>query len=291
MSDFIPQEIILQILYRLPIKTLVKCILVCKSWLSLVTSSDFINTHLSKTLSKPITSRPLLTRHFTESPKKEHYFLRLNRESLDIYQTLKCPLKPRTNDYPRIVGTVHGLICLSDDFVGYTNRIVLWNPSVRKYIELPWPSITFSEIGPYYFTLGFGFDAKKNDYKVVRLAYAQGNNFGDVFPPYVEVFSVAEKGWRLISGEGLDCSFDETRWRQFFSNGRVLWIAYEIKMASRAKNLVLSFDMEDEKFEKMDLPLSLVHVNPMRLFISVTNGMLRVSEYYVGEAQNRCVYG
>ncbi|XVF52477.1 hypothetical protein PTKIN_Ptkin05aG0021300 [Pterospermum kingtungense] len=289
MSDFLHQEIILQILYRLPVKTLVKCTLVCKPWQSLITGSDFISTHLAKTLSKPTTSHPLLTRHFTEFPNKEHYFLRLNRESLDIYQTLKCPLKPRTNDYPRIVGTLHGLICLSDDLVGYTNRIVLWNPSVRKYVELPWPNITFREIGSYYFTLGFGFDAKKNDYKVVRLAYALGNDCGDVYPPYVEVFSVAEKGWRMISGEGLDCSFDEIRWRQFFSNGRVYWIVNEIKMERRAKNLVLSFDVEDEKFEKMNLPESLVHVNPMRLFISVTNGMLRVSEYYVGEAKNSCV--
>ncbi|XVF52497.1 hypothetical protein PTKIN_Ptkin05aG0022900 [Pterospermum kingtungense] len=290
MADFIPQEIILQILHRLPIKTLVKCTLVCKSWQSLITGSDFINSHLAKTLCKPITSQPLLTRHFTESPNKEHYILHLNRESLDIYQTLKSPLKPRTDDaYPRIVGTLHGLICLSDDLFGYTNRIVLWNPSVRRYVELPTPNITFREIGPYYFTLGFGLDAKKNDYKVVRLAYAEGSNYSDVYPPYVEVFSVEEKGWRMISGEGLECSFSERWWSQFFLNGRVYWIAYEKKMGRDAENLVLSFDMEDEKFEKMMLPESLVDVNPTGLFISLTKGMLRVYEYYVGEANNRCV--
>ncbi|XVF52484.1 hypothetical protein PTKIN_Ptkin05aG0022000 [Pterospermum kingtungense] len=204
MSDFIPQELILQILYHLPVQALVKCTLVCKSWQSLITSSDFINTHLAKTLSKPINSQPLLTRHFTESPNEEHYFLRLNRESLDIYQTLKSPLKPRTDEaYRRIV--------------------------------------------------------------------------------------VAEKGWRMISGEGLECSFHETRWRQFFVNGRVYWIVYEKKMLSNAKNLVLSFDLDDEKFKKLKLPESLLDVHPMKLFISVTKGMLTVSEYYSGEAKNSCV--
>ncbi|XVF52475.1 hypothetical protein PTKIN_Ptkin05aG0021200 [Pterospermum kingtungense] len=290
MSDFIPQEIILQILYLLPVKTLVKCTLVCKSWHSLITSSDFINTHLAKTLSRPSTSQPLLTRHFTKSPNKEQYFLHLNRESLDIYQTLKSPLKPETDGtYPRIVGTLHGLICLSDDLFGYTYRIVLWNPSVRKYVELPCPNITYNEIGPYYFTLGFGFDAKKNDYKVVRLVIPVGYNHGEFYPPYVEVFSVKEKGWRMISGEGLDCGFAETKWRQFFLNGRVYWIAYERKMGRAAENFVLSFDMEDETFEKMKLPESLVYVDPMRLFISVNKGMLTVSEYYTGEANNMCV--
>ncbi|XVF52483.1 hypothetical protein PTKIN_Ptkin05aG0021900 [Pterospermum kingtungense] len=286
MSDFIPQEIILQILHRLPIKTLVKCTLVCKSWHSLITSSHFINTHLAETLSKPTSFQPLLTRRF-ESPYKQHYFLHLNRESLDIYQTLHSPIESSTNEYHIIVGTLHGLICLSDSLFRYGNRIVLWNPLVRKYVQLPRPNITIDEVGPYNFALGFGFDAKKNDYKVVRLVYTQGN--GDAYPPYVEVFSVAEKGWRMISGEGLDCSFPETSWRQFFLNGRVYWIVHENKKGKTAENLVLSFDMEDETFEKMMLPESLVGVNSMRLFISVNKGMLTVSEYHTGEANNMCV--
>ena len=229
MSDFIPQEIILQILYCLPVKSLVKFTLVCKTWQSLITSPCFINTHLAKTLSKPLSSQPLLIRHFTDSPKKEHYFLHLNHESLDIHQTLKSPLEPRKNLYPRIVGTVHGLICLSDDIFGYTYRIMLWNPLVRKSIELPTPNVTFNEVGPYMFTLGFGFDAKKNYYKVVRLVYVQGDIGDDRFdylPPKVEVFSVKEKGWRMVSGEGLECCFVEAMWTQCFLNGRVHWTTY-----------------------------------------------------------------
>ncbi|XVF52488.1 hypothetical protein PTKIN_Ptkin05aG0022300 [Pterospermum kingtungense] len=286
MSDFIPQEIILQILYRLPVKTLVKFTLVCKSWQSLITTSCFINTHLAKTLSKPITSQPLLIRRFTDSPKKEQYFLHLSHESLDIFQTLKSPLKSRKNLYARIVGTVHGLICLSDDIFGYTYRIVLWNPSVRRSIELPRPNITFHEVGLYNFALGFGFDAKKNDYKVVRLAYVQSEDDGfHLLPPKVEVFSVAEKGWRMVSGKGLECCCVEATWTQCFLNGRVHWIAYENKMGS-LKNWVLLFDMEDEKFRKMKLPESLVDINPMMLFISMSRGMLTVFEYY-GDSENR----
>ncbi|XVF52472.1 hypothetical protein PTKIN_Ptkin05aG0021000 [Pterospermum kingtungense] len=286
MSDFIPQEIILLILYRLPVKSLVKFTLVCKSWQSLITTSCFIDTHLAKTLSKPISSQPILIRRFTDSPKKEHYFLHLNHVSLDIFQTLKSPLKPRKNLYPRIVGTVHGLICLSDDIFGYTYRIVVWNPSLRRSIELPRPNITFDEVGPYNFTLGFGFDAKKNDYKVVRLVYVQsGDDRFHLLPPKVEVFSVAEKGWRMISGKGIECCFVEASWTQCFLNGRVHWIAYEKKMGG-VKNWVLLFDMEDEKFRKMKLPESVVDVNPMKLFISVSSGKLTVFEYY-GDAKNR----
>ncbi|XVF52486.1 hypothetical protein PTKIN_Ptkin05aG0022200 [Pterospermum kingtungense] len=193
------------------------------------------------------------------------------------------------NLYPRIVGTVHGLICLSDDLFGYTNRIVLWNPSVRKSIELPWPNVTSDEVGSYIFTLGFGFDAKKNDYKVVRLAYLRSgaDHRSHLLPPKVEVFSVVEKGWRMVSGKGLECCFVEDIWTQCFLKGRVHWIAYEKKMG-RVKNWVLLFDMEDEKFRKMKLPESLVDIIPMRLFISVSIGMLTVFEYYEDERNRFC---
>ncbi|OMO69141.1 hypothetical protein COLO4_29230 [Corchorus olitorius] len=245
MSDFFPQEVIFQILSHLPVETLVKCTSVCKSWHALITSSSFINAHLAKTLAKPL----ILTRRFTDSSKKEHYFLHLNNTSLDIYQTIKkSPLKALRNLYPRIV-------------------------------ELPRPNLTFHEVGPYSFSLGFGFDAKRNDYKVVRLVYPQSEEEN---PPKVEVFSVKENGWRMVCGEVVKCSFIEPGWTQCFLKGRVHWITYEKKMRA-VETSVLLFDMEDEKFRKMKLPEPLVGVNPMQLSISVNRGMLTVSHYYSSE--------
>nr|XP_004294894.2 PREDICTED: F-box protein CPR30-like isoform X2 [Fragaria vesca subsp. vesca] len=47
MSDYLPQEVITNILLRLPIKSLVICTSVCKSWGSMITNSSFIQAHLS----------------------------------------------------------------------------------------------------------------------------------------------------------------------------------------------------------------------------------------------------
>ncbi|OMP07501.1 hypothetical protein COLO4_07286 [Corchorus olitorius] len=247
MSDFVPQEVVFQILSHLPVETLINCTLVCKAWYALITSSSFINAHLAKTLAKPLISQPILTRRFTDSPKKEHYFLHLNHQSLDTCQAIKSPLKPRKNLYPRVVGTVHGLICLSDDLFGYTGRILLWNPLVRRSMELPTPNVTYKDVGPYTFILGFGFDAKKNDYKVVRLLYPQGD-LGD---------------------------------------RRVHWIAYEKNTSGGGRNWVVLFDMEDEKFRKMKIPQLVDSANPMNVFISVTRGVLTVCNYYSLVADDR----
>ncbi|XP_004305272.1 PREDICTED: putative F-box protein At1g33530-like [Fragaria vesca subsp. vesca] len=48
MSDYLPEPIIENILLRLPTKCLMKCATVCKSWMSLIESSTFIQTHLAQ---------------------------------------------------------------------------------------------------------------------------------------------------------------------------------------------------------------------------------------------------
>ncbi|GFS33686.1 hypothetical protein Acr_00g0030040 [Actinidia rufa] len=49
ISDYsIPIHIVLEILLRLPLKTLLNCRLVCKEWLSLISDPQFANFHLSR---------------------------------------------------------------------------------------------------------------------------------------------------------------------------------------------------------------------------------------------------
>ncbi|CAL2268672.1 unnamed protein product [Prunus armeniaca] len=51
-DNYIPEEVIHDILLRLPSKSLLKCTTVCKSWRSLIRSSAFIHTHLSHAIIK-----------------------------------------------------------------------------------------------------------------------------------------------------------------------------------------------------------------------------------------------
>ncbi|TKY68484.1 F-box protein [Spatholobus suberectus] len=94
------------------------------------------------------------------------------------------------------VSTINGVICLSD----YTDFVILWNPFIQKRSQLPISMYTFRKLcHPYMFFVGFGFDSKRNDFKVVRIVYHEGwDTRVFVAPRLVELYSLNEGAWRTI---------------------------------------------------------------------------------------------
>ena len=96
-----------------------------------------------------------------------------------------------------VVGPCNGLVCLADDSERYHSKynFILWNPSVRKFLKLPAPP------NATYFThnVGFGFDAKTNDYKVVSFVTSGGiSQMGDS-PLKFQVYSLVTADWRMVT--------------------------------------------------------------------------------------------
>ena len=141
MSDYLPEEVVLEILQRLPVKSLVRFRCVSKSWNSLIKSSAFINSHLTRSLS--LSSNKLIFRQRVDKPSfypdLECYKLIDDTidSSSDQIQHIDCPLTCRLFFHFNLIGSVNGLFCLHE-----LERYVLWNPSIRKFITLPKPCIT-----------------------------------------------------------------------------------------------------------------------------------------------------
>lgn len=138
MSDYLPEEVVLEILHRLPVKSLIRFRCVSKSWNSIITTPAFINSHLSYNSSN---SNKLIVRYFVDNHFVEHYKLidDNNDSSSDQIQHIDFPL---TSGRFMLIGSVNGLLSLSE-----LERYVLWNPSIRKFITLPNPCITVKTHG------------------------------------------------------------------------------------------------------------------------------------------------
>ncbi|KAI8551347.1 hypothetical protein RHMOL_Rhmol06G0179000 [Rhododendron molle] len=261
MSDYLTQDLLIDILTRLPAESLVRLTPVSKSWHSLITSPKFISQHLHLTASNPDNDR-LLVRYRSDKPKQDHYSVVLDGN--DSFRQLK------TFDYPfdrvgySVVGSCNGLICLSDDQYCYRDNMFLWNPSIRKFFAMPRYNVTFKSHGPFAHCLGFGFDPVTDDFKVVRVV--QTGEDCDSIPPEVEIYTLKTGRWRYISEKALPLMIVE-RYRQAYVNGAAHWMAFhQGTLLTCFHYTILSFNMSDEVFNEILVPDSITHEGSLVVF-------------------------
>ncbi|XP_062021148.1 F-box/kelch-repeat protein At3g23880-like [Rosa rugosa] len=266
-SCYLPEEMMIEILLRLPIKSLLQFTSVSKYWNSLIKHNTFIKDHLKLTSNRITRDGPLLLlRHCPREPNVEQYSLHLDNHTFQGYSKPQLPVKS-FNECFRIVGSCNGLILLSDDYLTETNNFILWNPSIRKSITIPKPHIRHSQ---YYTVYGFGFDAKKDDYKIVQLVYEGHNRAG----PEVELYSLNSGSWKAITAASPKHEIAPTMWSQVFVNGFIHFIGYS-KKGEAFHNVVLGFDVCEEVFHEIKMPEDLASEAP-NMFISVIGKSLSV---------------
>lgn len=234
----LPDDLIIEILARLQVKPLSKFRCVSKSWLSLISSKQFIKTHLknSKKRTDFETHRLIL------------------RCSGNLKQCLVYPLlyEPVTTafdtDYPvnlprkpfGVVGSCDGLVCVAVD----RKELILWNPSTRICKNLPDLDLEINYGG--YFVYGFGFDKSNDDYKVVK--HFNGNR--DLSGVIVQVYSLKSDQWKMIKNFEGPCLMDDPA---TFVNGKLYWIANHYYESGSGWNIV-SLDLETEEYEILEMP-------------------------------------
>ncbi|GMQ11301.1 hypothetical protein CsSME_00053979 [Camellia sinensis var. sinensis] len=255
MSDFFPDEIMVEILQRLPAKSLIKFRSVSKSWCSLITNPDFINTHLTQSLTSntyknSYDNLPLMIVRqcvSTTHTRTEHYKLFIDSEdSFDEYKELEFPIKSRRLHFFFAIGSVKGLFCLHEQ-----DRYFLWNPSIRKSMAMPKPTVKTS-----MHSHGFGFDPRTNDYKLVRIADFYPTKLPNQKPTtHIEVYSLNAGSWKMSSTgrnsypDGITIDYS-SRFAAYLEGA----VHFAAKMKKSNDPLILSFDLCDEVFQTMMLP-------------------------------------
>ncbi|XP_050260644.1 putative F-box protein At2g02030 isoform X2 [Quercus robur] len=263
MWDFLPPEILPNILLRLPTKSIVKFTCVCKTWRSLIRSPDFISAHLK--LSN--CNQPLLLFRFCSDWLKDAMFsMERDTHEIEVYK-LYCdnqdfnehtrfdfPFHTQAHGAPfGVVGTCNGLVCVMGD--GFSRRIILWNPCVRMFVELPKPNVTSQWYDGCDSSAGFGFDSKTNDYKVVRVVTLRDvwrNGWG-ASPPKVEVYSLATGEWSMVT-TALPCAVRHHDPLPFV-NGALHWVALRRTNCNKYHNFITVLDLGDMVFSEIVLPI------------------------------------
>nr|XP_043638384.1 F-box/kelch-repeat protein At3g23880-like [Erigeron canadensis] len=175
----IPQEIILEIMYRLPASSVGRFRSLSKEWRSLLSKPSFIKTHqVINTLNRnhlilvfePIAAStaslsllPFCENQHIENARPPKNYVLFTDDELDV------------------IGCCNGLVLLSafsvSDYDGafFNHHLIVLNPTSKEFLELRSPNCCFDPDGPRinqfeeYLLYGFNYDSFTDDYKVVTI--------------------------------------------------------------------------------------------------------------------------
>ncbi|KAI9123661.1 hypothetical protein K1719_004961 [Acacia pycnantha] len=234
-EPFLPPEIIINILKRLPVKSLVRFQCGCKEWKNLFKTPSFIAEHLHHSDHK----NPFLLLH-------EYYCrsIRLLNQNLETVEILSIPFRHGW----KIIGSCNGLLCvITNLYLSLSPRLLcLWNPATRKVREIPQTTNDYWGICVF----GFGFSSIVNDYKIVKfynqeLRKKKKEDHYFIVANYgydlVEVYSLSTGLWKELEFGALqNIRFRTTA---VSADGTMVWLGKE-----DLNPVLVSFDIVTEVF-------------------------------------------
>ncbi|XP_023769016.1 F-box protein At1g11270 [Lactuca sativa] len=286
MSDEIPFHIQENIIKRLPVVSLLQFRSVSKAWKSLIDSSKFIAAHSvtqAEHLLLSYEEPPQMLLSYEDPVKTEtKYVLLLDDDSFPqqrFHYTL--PLSIKLLKQSCIIGSSLGVLCFhcyyeeEEDFcTNLKSEMVLWNPSIRKSIDVPVPK----KFNPYHESnLGFGVCPLTCDPKIVEITLFHKPRFHCE----AKVYTVSSRKWRNFTS-----NLPSKPFRVFYPHVVVdrfiYWCAFDPMTMDNGlpnHNLIMSFDITNESFGVVDLPDSLRRHPPLQLCVSKVRESLVMLEY------------
>lgn len=239
-ARFIPDQILAEILKRLPVESLLRFRRVRKSWNSLIKTPYFINLHSN------------YNHNIHANTPKFLLFCSLDSLSLSLrYDDRQCKEFKQIKFHPCLDfcdwhAISSGLICLSGS---RTSNIYLWNPVVNRYKTLPVHNLPplISSTDVKWASLSFGFVHSMNDYRVVRIVnYYATNRTDRSF--VVCVYSLNTNSWKTKTIRD-DFLVEILQPRSNTVNGVSFWLVNKENVKT-----LLSYDTNNDVLRNTALP-------------------------------------
>ncbi|OMO53651.1 hypothetical protein CCACVL1_28472 [Corchorus capsularis] len=186
-----PNEIYMGILVRLPVKSLIRFKVVCKSWKSTISSAYFIDRHSDGSATNP-SKLAIVLDEYSEFESKCSIFF----HTLDFSATcsgeiiiMEHPIKNCKAADP--LSWCRGFLLLRVEC--NTTKMLLWNPSTRECKEVPNPPIPYYHYKSIFASaLGYDFTIKTN--KIVLICETPRGRHSNIFC----VYNVKKNTWTSV---------------------------------------------------------------------------------------------
>ncbi|XP_073126850.1 F-box/kelch-repeat protein At3g06240-like [Henckelia pumila] len=246
----LPTDVLIEVLIRLPVKSILKSRCVSKSWCELIRSPVFIQKHSKFERKQRVL---LVKRYFPQQNGQGESFsfhdpnfpevLVSPNLSIPILDDLNISSRKRSNI--SIHGPCNGLVCIA-----FGKTVFFCNPALREFKLLPLPRYPFGFIAvPLQY--GFGFDPMTGAYKVIKISYMTHE-----LPKFAEfldglgksnirfdLYNSASNSWTQIVAKVPNIIY--LPGYELFYNGTIHWFAV---MATNNYPCILCFGVSTDAF-------------------------------------------
>ncbi|XP_059307008.1 putative F-box protein At2g02030 [Lycium ferocissimum] len=239
----LPEDLVMEILSRLPVKSLLQLKCVSKNWYVLIENPVFIQKHLHH-INNPTS---YFVHHYFLDTMKSGFTLFNEQNQLVAKSHLYQDVLNTSTHLWEVLGPLNGLFLLYND----QEEVALWNPATKEFKPLPisqplnCPSFSLSS-----YKFGFGIEPSSGDYKVVWM-----RDYWDVYsedwhlPTIISVYTLSTNSWKnfeefSVSSRDMVKSSGNT-----YLNGFYYWRA-------RQNDKIFAFDMSNDTIVEIQTPKS-----------------------------------
>ncbi|KAL9688222.1 hypothetical protein QQ045_032641 [Rhodiola kirilowii] len=236
----LPDDVVTDILSRLPVRSLVRFRCVSKTWNRLIRDQKFTDLHLKQSRQNDVDGscsghRVLISVNPCESLvcEKLRNGIEHEIEKDDVVLKVDSPVEFK---FPDIIGSCDGMLCMMSG-----ERFYLWNPSTADCREIR-ESDMRNKLDEYSIfgdcrllgrMFGFGYDSLTDDYKIVSINW--NLNYGKMDVAIIAVGS--NKWWRVT--DSIPRCLSILPMVMSFTNGAIHWL---VLLSETAEVQIASFD-------------------------------------------------
>ncbi|OMO85405.1 hypothetical protein COLO4_21637 [Corchorus olitorius] len=162
-TQYLPEEICMDILERLPVKSLYRFKAVCKPWKSLVSSPSFIDRQYDRSAAN-CSKLAVVEERCSKSKKCSILLHTLNSNPKSPVETTTTELPTNQDNYYWSCWC-RGLLLVKVISIGSAYDLLLWNPSTNECKEVPKPVPYSSMVGEF----AIGYDFTIRSHKIVTI--------------------------------------------------------------------------------------------------------------------------